>query len=240
MRTKRLIDVYDNPLINGGLFTILNTLSVPWSEDIDGDTLDAEYFYNISGQKTISPLVRRVLHNEETLTSTQKGTLANLIYNMCHTYWSKEYETLLLEYNPIANYEMTESETVAKEDTRERSNTGTQTNSGSQSVNTTTTGTSENNIYGFNSVDAVGDSTSETGGTVSTTGTDSNTRTDNLSEEESGTDSIERTLTRSGNIGVTTSQQMLEAERLLWLWNFFYNVVFPDIDKILTVSTYHR
>ena len=46
------------------------------------------------------------------------------------------------------------------------------------------------------------------------------------------------TLTRSGNIGVTTSQQMIESERNLWLWNFFQDVVFRDLAKSLTLSLY--
>lgn len=46
------------------------------------------------------------------------------------------------------------------------------------------------------------------------------------------------TLTRSGNIGVTTSQQMIEQEINLWKWNFFRDVVFPDVAKALTISLY--
>ena len=46
------------------------------------------------------------------------------------------------------------------------------------------------------------------------------------------------TLRRSGNIGVTTSQQMIQSERDLWLWNFFQDVVFKDISKVLTLSIY--
>ena len=44
-------------------------------------------------------------------------------------------------------------------------------------------------------------------------------------------------LTRSGNIGVTTSQQMAESDIQLWKWNFFYEV-FSDIDNVFTISTY--
>lgn len=46
-----------------------------------------------------------------------------------------------------------------------------------------------------------------------------------------------RKLTRSGNIGVTTSQQMLESDIALWKWSFFYDV-FKDIDTVFTISTY--
>ena len=72
--------------------------------------------------------------------------------------------------------------------------------------------------------------------THNTSETDTGTQTD----ATSGSDSTTRNyrLTRSGNIGVTTSQQMIESERNLWLWNFFYRIVFPDIDKVLTLNIY--
>lgn len=82
---------------------------------------------------------------------------------------------------------------------------------------------------------------------VKTTGTDTtqyNDRKDkdtgSSSNTASGKDTHTRNykLTRSGNIGVTTSQQMLQSERELWLWNFFENVVFPDIDRALTLAIY--
>lgn len=49
---------------------------------------------------------------------------------------------------------------------------------------------------------------------------------------------VTRTLTRKGNIGVTTSQQMIQAQRELLLWDYFYNVVFPDLDNFLTLQIY--
>lgn len=47
----------------------------------------------------------------------------------------------------------------------------------------------------------------------------------------------ERTLTRSGNIGVTSSQQLLESEIRLRKW-LFYQEVFKDLDNVLTLSIY--
>lgn len=66
--------------------------------------------------------------------------------------------------------------------------------------------------------------------------TDTGTQTN----ASTGTDSTTRNyvLTRTGNIGVTTTQQMIEQERKLLLWNFFYAVVFPDIDGVLTIQVY--
>jgi hypothetical protein len=72
--------------------------------------------------------------------------------------------------------------------------------------------------------------------TYNTTDTDGGTQVD----AESGMNTRIRnyTLTRRGNIGVTTSQQMLQSERDLWVWNFFRDVVFPDLDYILTIPVY--
>lgn len=46
------------------------------------------------------------------------------------------------------------------------------------------------------------------------------------------------TLTRSGNIGTVTAQDMIEQEIELWKWNYFRDVVFPDVAKALTISLY--
>ena len=58
------------------------------------------------------------------------------------------------------------------------------------------------------------------------------------SKNENVATDTERNLTRSGNIGVTTSQQMIQSERELYIWNFFLDVVFPDLDKIFTLKCY--
>ena len=47
----------------------------------------------------------------------------------------------------------------------------------------------------------------------------------------------ERELTRTGNIGTTTSQEMLESSLELWKWNFFCDI-FKDVDSIFTLSVY--
>ena len=63
------------------------------------------------------------------------------------------------------------------------------------------------------------------------------TDTHNTSEVLDGEHHNERELTRSGNIGVTTSQQMLQSEIELRKW-VYYQSVFNDIDTILTLSIY--
>lgn len=288
MKTTKLIDAFGDVLTDGGLFSVLNTLNVPWKNDVTANTLDLEYFYNISGQKSISPLLRRFLNGATTITTAQKTTLANVLYDMYIKQWNKEYATLNLEYNPISNYDMTENETPAEitrtitpaettttETPAETTDTETpaettRTISPAETTNTIKPAktVSENEVSGFNSSSYVDDTkTTVTGDandkgsdvfTVNTSGSDSldvdtagtlkhevdtagNTK---IEVDTAGSEVItvqnERTLTRSGNIGVTTSQQMIQSERELWLWNFFFEIVFPDIDEILTLAIYQR
>lgn len=84
-------------------------------------------------------------------------------------------------------------------------------------VVTTTSIDATNGVYGFNSNVSVPTNDADNTTTVSQTG--------------------ENTLTRSGNIGVTTSQQMLESEYELRKKHYF-NAVFSDLDNFLTLKIY--
>ena len=200
--TTRINDVFSDWLTDGGIFTYLDGFDVPWKNDDISTELDLEYHGNISGDKIVSPLVRRVCAETE-LTSEEKTILASTIYAIYHTNWAKQWETMLFEYNPIENYHMVENmsddETVKEYD---------------HTIN------ADSSTYGFNSSNPVpvGEDSN------STTGTDTETRNYEL--------------TRSGNIGITTSQQMISSERSLWVWNFFENVVFPDVNRVLTIPIY--
>ena len=86
----------------------------------------------------------------------------------------------------------------------------------------------DNGIFGFNSGGTSSNPTNDNDGTTTVTGDgDKNTQNDKGNEDT----------TRSGNIGVTTSQQMLDSEIKLRQFNFI-NQMFVDIDKILCLSMY--
>lgn len=113
------------------------------------------------------------------------------------------------------------------------SNTGNDSNSAKGNTTVTNSGTDTDTVV-------------NSGGTVDTT-TDTGTVTNVLEDSttNSGSDvttgemsnKTNHKLTRSGNIGVTTSQQMIQSERELWEWNFF-DKVFRDIDTFLTIPIY--
>ena len=77
------------------------------------------------------------------------------------------------------------------------------------------------------------------------TGTDTtdrtNTDTYNRSYTETGTDTTSgtssRKLTRTGNIGTNTFQNLLQQERNIWMYDFFEQV-FKDVDSVLTIPIY--
>lgn len=130
-----------------------------------------------------------------------------------------------------------------------KANTGTVNNNGSA------TNTNQNGIWGFNSPTSVPSDMSDG------TATNENTTTENLSETETGTDTTDHTntdtynrsytetgtdttagtssrkLTRTGNIGTNTFQNLLQQERNIWMYDFFEQV-FKDVDSVLTIPIY--
>ena len=234
----------------GALFTAINTAmgeSAIFPAD-DADVLDLEYLGNHSGGKIISPLVYRLLEvgSNETLTSGNITTLAKIIANRYGRQWVKLAAVFEAEYNPIENYSMIENMT---DDTKEtvyghkntRQNNLSHTKTGTETLENGLEVVTDRDVYGYDSGTATpseketatnsGDDVTRYNTTDADTGTQSDT--------ESGTDTETRNyeLTRSGNIGVTTSQQMLQSEIDLWQYDFL-KIVYANIDDVLTIAVY--
>lgn len=240
------------PAENKGVFYYLSQLegvTLPWSEmDIDSQ-LDIYYHMNHSGKKLTSPLIDGYLSNDE-LTENDKAGLAAIIYSLFGKTWDRLWYVYNSEYNPINNYDLTEE--YSGEDSLEHGKSTTRTdNLTSETTNNLTetetpnkTITRDKSVYGFNSSNPSPSETeedTETGeSTIDNTGTQTIENTGTQTLEDSGTDVTEKshTLTRFGNIGVTTTQQMLSSEISLWVWNYFLNVIIPNIDGVLTISLY--
>lgn len=263
-RTKptRLNDVFPGWLSGGGIFSTLQTFPVPWKNENISQALDTEYHGNVSGDKIISPLVEKI-KTGDTLTETEKTLLATSILAVCGVNWGKQWETLSFEYSPIENYRMVEQMTndktvteygksTTRTDNMQHTKTGTEEDAPNLTDTSTPnlTTTDKNSVFGFNSSNAVpsDEQMKHATGTNTNTRTGTDTRTYNTTDADTGTQTLidggsdthtrNYELTRSGNIGVTTSQQMIQSERDLWVWNFFHEVVFPDIDRVLTLQIY--
>ena len=149
------------------------------------------------------------------------------LYGKSHKYeYDKLVDTLSLEYNPIENYSMTEKGT----DTRTPNIT--QTNKG---VNTNTVGVDTSITTGKTTFDKSDSFINDT--KTTNTGTNTDTQDINTTVTTAGNEKTVHEFTRSGNIGVTTSQQMIESERQLAMFSVV-DLFIKAIADIILIGIY--
>ena len=152
------------------------------------------------------------------------------VFSKARSYkWNTAYNTTKFEYNPIENYDRMETTTREYEHNNKNTTTDTQTTTNKQTGSETVAISK----YAFDSNTA--------------TPTDNNLRTPNLNTDvdysetlgaENSEKHTENINTRAhGNIGVTTSQQMLQSERDVADFDI-YNYIVKDIITHLTVEVY--
>ena len=217
---KRLSDIFPTISDFAGFFSAIQTAygvdedSNPllWS-DLDGDALsliDID-FYAGHRNKLISTLLN--VFDEESALSD----LPDLVSLRCGSNWKAVYDAYFkTAYKPLENYSMEELRTP---DLTEQIDT---------SANAKSYSEANSGVFGFNSEEASPASTSD------------NT-TEGLEEDNFGSSTKTNTgtesLTRSGNIGVTTSQQMLQSEIELRKFDY-WKMVYDDLDRILCRGIY--
>lgn len=266
---RKVNDLYNSWATGDGVFTDLNAFDVPWKvEDVTENakivaSLNFAYHGNHSGDKNISPIVHKFIKDE---VATPRSKLADTLFIMYGDKWLKLWDVLHAEYNPLNNYDMTETETPAE---ITHTITPAETTTTETPAETTTTITPaettdtvkppktvvENEVSAFNS------SSYEDSNKTTTTGDSSDKGTNVFTVDAAGTTSIDvdtagstsidvdtagsdvltvqnaRELTRSGNIGVMSSQALIDSELRLREYNY-YLTVFNDIDTLLTLSIY--
>ena len=193
--------------------------------------LDFEFYFHRSGEKYLSPYYvflreQQKIYDVSTWESDSKVLAMRMLINKFALSWNKIWDALTTNYKPLENYDMEQTETP--DITKERN-----TKSNTKITNTNEIETSQQNVFGFNSSDAV-PSTSQEGS--NTTTTEGNEDDNNTWEEETETGT--RGLTRHGNIGVTTSQQMLLSEVDLRTKTIFTDIVLKDVDSMLCLMVY--
>ena len=176
--------------------------------------------------------------------------------------WERLYNAMQLEYNPIENYNRTETWTDSE--TEENTNTGSETGTGnetdsettsvssSDTNNRTSSGNSSNThkVVGYNdtaftnansdtatSSETIGDTATGTG-----SGSRENEKENSHSLSKSETGEREKTASHSGqvsgNIGVTTSQQMLQQELDIVPKLEIYKVISESFKKRFCLMVY--
>lgn len=182
----------------------------------DGDNLSLEYLLNRQ-DRFLSPFFERLkdyyFSDDQQSEFTNQVNLAHrialLIKTKFLTNWSKLADALFSNYNPIDNYNMVENRATLLEET----------------TNTETEETNKQKYAGFNADSMKDVSESSTEGSIDSTKTTTGGKTNNE-------------LTRRGNIGVTTSQQMIESEINLRKKNLL-DLIYRDIDTILFIDYYN-
>ena len=282
-----------NYIDEDGIFSYLNSYSVPWKNTVDVDILNLDYHTKMGSRvisKTVIPLV-----DEDGLSTAHKQKLAKLIYNKNKVKWDELWSSLSLydRFDPLNNTDWSETErfehvgqdsktqnlgaktnSYTKGQQANTSQTGAQTFTegshtdtiGSQSNTTGThTDTHEDKKSAYNSSSyQPNDKTEDVYGQISETlgqrqdsyGSKENSqsaRSDSFTEgqridsstegaqqnTESGSNSYidVHTIERAGNIGVTTSGQLIDDFRRVVDWQFFDHV-YDDINEILVLSIY--
>lgn len=190
--------------------------------------------------------------------------------------WKKLYDSTVLEYNPIENYDRMEdwtdtddeTSTSARDNTINRTDKSTLDKANTNTVTKTNTVKSTSTNEVMNSVKVTDQNTAFnagladhakqiTDGDTTENGTITNTENDTTSNTETGKDTNEQTGKTTenenvnggrtgrhtrvgrahGNIGVTTSQQMIQSERELVVFNL-YDVIAESFVETFCLMVY--
>ena len=144
--------------------------------------------------------------------------------------YNKLLATETLEYDPIENYSMTESGS----DVRTPDLVSNTTASGTSSGNATDTSTTTSAVTTY---DNTADFINQNKGTADNTNTTSTENSSTGKTTTTGTEKTTHEFKRSGNIGVTTSQQMIQSEREVADFSALAQFV-TDIANIICLSIY--
>ena len=136
--------------------------------------------------------------------------------------WEKLAATLTAEYNPIENYDRQEESTT----TSSANTTGNSTNRGNDSANLS----DKNQVYGYNSLSTPADNSASTSASTSESTSSSIYTSTNSADAKN-------VIRAHGNIGVTTTQEMLTEERKVAMFNI-YDEIADDFRRRFLVWVY--
>ena len=215
----KLIETYDISNIiqpKHGIFTALREYGaskITWLTDDIASTLDVEYYLNFSGDKNISKMFNLLIKTleKQLVISDYIQSAVNMLASIIINKYADKWNRLYSAYVQ-EEYKPLDNYKMVE--------------SGTDKESTKISNTQETNGkgYGFNSSSAVNvaDNTQQS--------TTQGALDDNVKQHD---------FTRSGNIGVTTSQQMLQSELDLRNNYDFFNHIFIDVDNIMCSLYYN-
>ena len=178
-----------------------------------------EFPSNISVQDFVVSLLMQC--GEMPVLYSSPPLLKSLIHvwsNVSQYTWKHLASTLTAEYNPIENYDRME----------EWEDSSTNTSRYTNSAKNTSSGSTKEQVYGYNDLKTPADNSASTS---------AGTSADTSESTGTGTSAGSRKGRAHGNIGVTTTQEMLESERRVAMFNF-YDEVIRDFQKRFLIWVY--
>lgn len=264
MKLHRLIDLYKQPRNSGIFFSMsknqqLNSIfsELGYSNDNDYHSMDFEYIYNHSGLKTVSVMIEQLLSgyivddNEDyvilsdgkrvswdyIMNKVDEDIINFIIVQRFADKWTKLIATVKSEFDILSPYNMSYERDTNDKLSSKNNATNSKTINNTVEDKSINEGSSDDSIYGFNSSSPVPSDSNVDKQTI-----DRDIKEDTISN---GTDeniysrdnTLKTTIIRKGNIGNKSNQQLIEEQRKMLEWQL-YNVIFNDLDSVLTRSKY--
>lgn len=166
------------------------------------------YFFSQYSLRFISPLVENFLDSEGELSQENLKTLSNLLLQRNYQKWQKQANALATEYDILNVYKSSYTDTLTIDTTEE--------DSGKNSEN------EQANIFGFDSAEAVGDTTRDMGSEHENTHTNKGTET--RTREETHPNQI-------------PAQELIRKELNIAMWDYISSIL-HDVAKDVSLSIY--
>lgn len=235
-------ELYPNSLSAGDglIYSLSNNEQIPWyskSEDFKR-SLEVGYSFMYGYANII-----------ESFESIPVNWKVQSIVSFYLDKWEKLWRDYNLDYNPLDAYVVEEqgnntiNRTINGTDGFGRVVNEVGTNTGTIGLEETDTMSGADNIYGFNSIDAVPSTTTSDNRTNNSTETrnlgDSRVITNSGQDTQNRTDNHtgNHTISKHGNIGYSTPQKLLREDLELWSSPFF-KIVFRDIYLAISEQVY--
>ena len=209
-------------------------VEIPWLTEATAKRLDIMYHGGRSGRKWCSPMLEDFMevYDEDTLPYNPViQAVIPMLWDIFGANWTARWNVLAAEYEPLENYSMLEELT---DDDTTVTHGKTTTRTGSVEMTPEAVMTVESSVAACDS-----SAYSPDAKTVSTPTGSNTTEYNDLTDTEGGTTGTTHSyeLTRSGNIGTVTAQDMLLQELEVRKYNF-YTSIFEDIDSVFTIPVY--
>ena len=244
--------LFDHVFLSEEIKEKIFTLFVPLTSMTDGDEKASfeVIFRGLYGERQVDNTIINNPFSE--IFNEDKYQYLNLLVLRYQYKWNKLIDNVYAQiYNPIENYDRQEdtsltyegSENVTRNVDSDRKVKG--TTADTRSDTSSAESNSQKNVFAFDST-AASPSDSDSG-TTTATGTGSSNSTVDNSDVEKRTETEGHSFTNRknvtashihGNIGVTTSVQMLTAEQEFRMKNDFFNTVYEDIANAVLKPIY--